>query len=799
MKIKLAVAVAALVALGLSVGSGSLHAQLPVPPSSQFDLTGFLQEAKLDPACTLSKNCGGTLKVNGHVVVVPKETIVILPANALSWQELFAQAPAPYGLGAATPSTGLALADSPKPRTTFEVHVVGNRVLGGPGGADVYIAGLINVAQQDLNSGAGYINFMDYNSGEMRVGGTLGDSTTGARVKINDPLGRFGRASSPDPRFGVDPDNPTVSAGTGFPMCFPRVAPPPPGGAETDALCPQGNRPKDLTGAFIPAVQMLDPTVFPGVFPDATKQAPLEVGDYVTFAGTLMTDGNGDYVSAHTVGNNIAIYTWPGTNPAYVAVEVSLIGTGGLTVAGAGEAVIRTRFEGMSTDPTRNVHLYGIDLDPLTGATSDRDWGTIGVDPGPPNGAVKGRWRFRPPCVAAVATDKACTPPPGGTFLPPTREMRAVVEGLQGQVPGSPGAITTANGIYFGQYHAPIQEFIFPENVPGTAIPENNFNTIDFLAKGGYSSSTGFVAGQLSPWPSNVPPAGACQAPVVSAGGPYTVASGGSVTLGGSATGTAPFTYQWAPTAVGSLSNVSIASPVFTAPVVGVQTPVALSLTVSNACGSQTVGGTVTINAAAAPTVAASSAPSGSAFSGTLVTLNAVGVDPSGLPLTYRWTQTAGRAVLVPNPANGQSVTFTDTLPVGQTTSDVLNFNVVATNSVGVSSAAAFVSITVNPLPDSVLITTAEYRTSKQRLVITATTSVISANVVLKLKPYITVSGTTFDPATLGNTFTNNGGGLYTLQLVGAPEPAVPPATPLIAFSNIGGQSLPTALTLIRN
>jgi len=28
-------------------------------------------------------------------VIVPSETIVILPANALTWQEIFAQAPAP--------------------------------------------------------------------------------------------------------------------------------------------------------------------------------------------------------------------------------------------------------------------------------------------------------------------------------------------------------------------------------------------------------------------------------------------------------------------------------------------------------------------------------------------------------------------------------------------------------------------------------------------------------------------------------------------------------------------------------
>src|ERR1044071_6297500 len=56
------------------------------------------------------------------------------------------------------------------------------------------------------------------------------------------------------------------------------------------------------------------------------------------------------YISAHTISNNTAIYTFPGTNPAYVATEVTLIGTGGLTVVGAGEAVARTRFEGMTTD-----------------------------------------------------------------------------------------------------------------------------------------------------------------------------------------------------------------------------------------------------------------------------------------------------------------------------------------------------------------------------------------------------------------------------------------------------------------
>jgi hypothetical protein len=78
---------------------------------------------------------------------------------------------------------------------------------------------------------------------------------------------------------------------------------------------------------------------------------------------------------------------------------------------------------------------------------------------------------------------------------------------------------------------------------------------------------------------------------------------------------------------------------------------------------------------------------------------------------------------------------------------------------------------------------------------------VVSPNVVLKLQPYLTVNGTTYnpDPAAggLGNTFTNNGAGAYTLDISGAPEPAVPPATPLDVKSNLNGDSGSFGLTKI--
>jgi hypothetical protein len=810
--------------------------QLPVPASSQFDITGFIEVATLGGAGTgpgVGAHQGGVITANGHVVIVPSETIVILPANVLTWQELFAQAPAPY-TGVAT---GMALADVPAPLTTYEARIVGNRV------GDTYIAGLIWIWQHALNSGQGFINFIDYSTGEIRVGGVIGSNTTGTRVRINDPLnaavgtGRYGRAMTPDARFTSDQDNPTIASMTGFPMCVPRVLADPsiPGNLD-DPLCPLSQRPLAVAPAvgYAAVINMNNPVTLPGVPPDPTIQAPFEVGDWVTFAGTLVQDATpstpttgpwpgiaNTYVSAHTITNNVAIYTAAGSNPAYATINVSLIGTGGLVVFGANEAAIRTRFEGFTTDPSRYIHLYGIDLNPTTGAPTDRDWGTIGVDPGiAGGGAAKGRWRFRPPCTltAPSTTDfKNCSPPPAGTFLPPTREVRAVVQGAW-----VPGQITTfANGIIAGQYHAPIGDYLFPENLPGQPIVSNNFNTIDFLAKGGYTSSAGTLVGVLNPWPNDTAPPPVCNPVTANAGGPYSVASGGTVTLSGSASGDIPITFLWATPAQGSLSDPTIATPVYTAPAVATQTVVNLSLTATNNCPSSSTSTTnVTINAASAPTV--NHVAPISVFSGAAASFAVSGSDPNvpaAVPLTFTVAQSGNPALLNlavtpgPNPpGTSATVSFTaPTLPVGQVTSSVVNLTITATNTAGVPSASEFTSVTVNPLPDAITIQSAQYRTSKQRLIINATSSVVSANVVLKLQPYVTTTGTTYnpDPAAggLGNTFTNNLNGTYLLDISGMPAPACGnaagyltpcPATPLDVKSNLNGDSRFFALTSIR-
>jgi hypothetical protein len=91
--------------------------------------------------------------------------------------------------------------------------------------------------------------------------------------------------------------------------------------------------------------------------------------------------------------------------------------------------------------------------------------------------------------------------------------------------------------------------------------------------------------------------------------------------------------------------------------------------------------------------------------------------------------------------------------------------------------------------------------------------------VTLTLQPYLcqTVAGQVACPPTgtynpdaaaggVGAVFTNNGGGLYTITLVGAPPPACGnatftspcPALPLTVKSNLGGVSPPHGLDRIR-
>ena len=110
--------------------------------------------------------------------------------------------------------------------------------------------------------------------------------------------------------------------------------------------------------------------------PDPRQQAPFEVGDHITYAGTLMHDGSGDYISAHTIEDNVGIYTQPRTQPSYLAIGEFGVGSAdpnATAVSGvAQETQDRIFLESETTDVQTPVDIYMVDVDPRTGAVKNR-------------------------------------------------------------------------------------------------------------------------------------------------------------------------------------------------------------------------------------------------------------------------------------------------------------------------------------------------------------------------------------------------------------------------------------------
>jgi hypothetical protein len=243
-----------------------------------------------------------------------------------------------------------------------------------------------------------------------------------------------------------------------------------------------------------------------------------------------------------------------------------------------------------------------------------------------------------------------------------------------------------------------------------------------------------------------------------------------------------------------------------------------VSLTASNSCGTSTASSTVTVNAALAPT--ANAVAPKTVFSGAInQTVLLSGSDPNVpalTPLTFTVTQAPAGTLLgltvTPTSATTATVSFNaPVLPIGQVAPTVVTLTITATNTAPLTSTAVATTVTINPLPDLITVTAAEYRTGKQRLILTATSSAgNNPAVVLKLQPYLTTTGTIYNPdpafGGVGNTFTL-AAGVYTLDVVGAPRPACGnaagyqtpcPTAPLDVRSNLNGDSGFFALTKIR-
>ncbi len=487
----------------LTVGLATLPG-LPAP----FDIVGAIQSFSALP--TVNAFSGGTIVVNGISVLIPANLVVTLPAAYKTVGQLFIESPVP-GLSA------LALTDLPAPIAAYEATISGNIVNG------VYIAGLVSIAQQSANTANGYIRSINYSTGELCVGSSPGAcALTDARVVINDPDGRYGQKNgvggkaSPDARFTVDSDNPTIHARSGYPMCVPRVAPL---NGVNDPRCPIGNRPTDLGGAYVPlfvmgsSAQPTPPLIFAGrvgLIPacgsivdsahcNVNEQAPLVVGDYITYSGILARDNLGRiYVAAYSLEANVGIYTPLGGPVFYMYMDAPLISTGPAACPGNAECQARLKTSIFVTDASLTPAMYAVDEDPLTGARTSRALPSTLT-----NTAFYGRFVF--------VTDKD-TRVLGGTNGV-TREIMARVAGapdgpvFYGTTTGVPPASVKANGLVFGQYVSPVGGYLFPEpNVAGGILTPYNFRCLAFLVKG-WAQGGVLPVGRLAPFPeAGLPP-----------------------------------------------------------------------------------------------------------------------------------------------------------------------------------------------------------------------------------------------------------------------------------------------------
>ena len=506
---------------------------------TQFTIIGTIQKFIVDtPSDVLSS---GKLQVNGLTIVVPRNLVVVFPAAYWTMSQALK-------MGPAAGSSGLALEDVVRSPGSYTATIVGN-ILTNTKGVYSYIAGEVNIGPNPLQTTDGFVRAINYTSGELCIGADSTPSANGAcvspdtRIRLIDPSGQYGKIQTRDDlRFAVDADNPTIKAVTGYPMCVPRVAPP-----SVDPLCPIGNRPKDFLGKTATTFVMSGPNLASQVFggngggitpfvqscynfpsfnaatttpltcnPD--QQAPLSVGDFVTYAGVPTTDGA---FGVFSITANVGIYTEQGAGKtAYLTVEEMLLGTGPITCINTpnNECQFIMRVVGFTTDPSRvgsitnRLNFYYVDVDPLTGAKFPRlviDPFVLNIASAPLIRDAPFFGRFRVDITKRVFN--AQVPPADGRGL--TRELLLSIDDadpldpLQ-QIPNRVNAPSRlkANGLVAGQYWAPVQSFLYPEvATPGVDVPPANFNCLGHLIKGWsldlYGNGTQVRLPQLLPWP----------------------------------------------------------------------------------------------------------------------------------------------------------------------------------------------------------------------------------------------------------------------------------------------------------
>jgi hypothetical protein len=131
----------------------------------------------------------------------------------------------------------------------------------------------------------------------------------------------------------------------------------------------------------------------------------------------------------------------------------------------------------VSNNRVSALAIYAMDIDPCTGAATDRIVAAVGLRGG---ANVQNKWEYRADILSGYA-----------------REYRIVAE-----INGVPRTRVTKNGILAGTYVQPVNVWVHGEqNIPGTAPPANDFSQMPWLTQGVGVDENGNLWGPLDPFP----------------------------------------------------------------------------------------------------------------------------------------------------------------------------------------------------------------------------------------------------------------------------------------------------------
>jgi fibronectin type 3 domain-containing protein len=325
---------------------------------------------------------GGIIVVGGQNIIIPRNLLLDLPANRLTLQQTFAQAPSACLTRA---ESGLAKADICNTGKVGGIATIAaNRTSNGN-----VIAGDVFI-QKGIEKVKGVVSYINYTDGYFRVNGITNDPNTGVMIRLNDPLSRHtvqqglgcvagSLNCSPDKRFTLDRDNYTNTFSTGVPSCLPSVV----SRSFVDAIDVDGDGNTTETLTALSSATGTGDLLCPStnrtanlIVADSRRFAPIQIGDSLEAEGNFETVNGVKFVSAHTTTISRAL----GTRNVAGQPDYLIPDEVGIDAPGFQNQRVRTLFIGFASLNT-DVMIWSLHYDPSQNAAHEFPLATtVGCD-----------------------------------------------------------------------------------------------------------------------------------------------------------------------------------------------------------------------------------------------------------------------------------------------------------------------------------------------------------------------------------------------------------------------------------